>query len=984
MTARSLLFLACWLASPGGALAFEGGPAPSGQGPAVPSAQGGAPLPVPHGLPRYDIDMRLDPARRVVSARERVVFTNRSTVPIDELVFHVYPRYRVPDADKAILAKTLEYLRLSPEEAADYDGRRMQVGRCRVAGRDIEPRFDPSDDTILIVPLAASVPPGGTVAAEIDFLVDLPDKWGRWGQHNGITYLANWHPVLAHHDARGWERTPFVPWHQPWHQEAGHYTVRVDLPDGQVIASSGHVVEERSIAPGWKRATILASPSRDFALVCSERFEVRERFVSGTRVRVHGLPEHGSNPDKALDYACEVIAQYERWFGPYYDREFEIAPSYFGWNGNECSGLVLLDDRIMKLPSAGERYLDHLVTHETCHQWWWNVVGTDGYAETFMDEGLVNCFTALRLDAKYGRNAPLITWPRGLTWLPTVGREDLRLAGYYGWRAKGGDGPVMRDLGEMGNLQTLFSLAYDRGGKVVLMIHNRLGEKRFFEFLRSIYVGYAYQTFHYEDLRRELAAFDPAGDWPAFLDGWLLEHNETDWAIDRVDVGPPGSFDPAVRPVTIELRQDGQMHEPTVLLCRCDGAEVRIPIWPDRGSYDVPGARVDREGPDRWRVRFDSPGRPSQIEVDPDHALLDAVPHNNRWRPDVSWRVTPVVTPLDQSPMFAAYDRPTIIAGPFIDQYARGGFKVGALDAHRWEITAWAGAEPALSEAIFGGEAALHNWPGPNWSPGVFYEEGLYNFYNDQRHSGGRLFLRRRLFESSSVLVDDPVFFEFYYGYGNEFWAGDTGRPVNGMLAALGTRFRYSTLTPYWDPVQGELLDVAAEYGDQAYGSARDYVRVVGEWGIVRKLPTDWGLFPRSRFALRGYGGWAWPDHDTYFRLGGGNRLRALDLVTEEGSALWLMTFEWRFPLWREVDRDFLDHILSVRNLYGAAFYDVGQSYLDDRWGPVVHGPGFGLRLDVSLFTFIERAVLRFDIAQPIGLGGEYGPVLWFGLNQIF
>ena len=53
----------------------------------------------------------------------------------------------------------------------------------------------------------------------------------------------------------------------------------------------------------------------------------------------------------------------------------------------------------------GVRYLDHLVTHETCHQWFWNVVGTDGYAETFMDEGLVNCFTALRLDAKYGRNA---------------------------------------------------------------------------------------------------------------------------------------------------------------------------------------------------------------------------------------------------------------------------------------------------------------------------------------------------------------------------------------------------------------------------------------------------------------------------------------------------------------------------------------------------------------------------------------------------
>ena len=115
---------------------------------------------------------------------------------------------------------------------------------------------------------------------------------------------------------------------------------------------------------------------------------------------------------------------------------------------------MLIDDRVMRLPTAGQRYLDHLVTHETCHQWWWNTVGTNGYAETFMDEGLVNCFTALRLDAKYGRNGPLITWPKGLSWLPTIGREDLRLAGYYGWRRKGGSGPIIQDLGAMGNLIT--------------------------------------------------------------------------------------------------------------------------------------------------------------------------------------------------------------------------------------------------------------------------------------------------------------------------------------------------------------------------------------------------------------------------------------------------------------------------------------------------------------------------------------------------
>ncbi|MEA2632843.1 MAG: hypothetical protein QOE66_3062, partial [Chloroflexota bacterium] len=811
------------------------------------------------------------------------------------------------------------------------------------------------------------------------------DFWGRWGHHNGVTYLLNWYPILAHHDDQGWERTPFAPWHQPWHQEAGHYSVRFDLPADQVVASSGRVTRRDPGGPGRQVVTIVASPARDFAFVCSNRFEVRERQVGATLVRVVSFPEHEANAGRILEFATEVIPQYEGWFGPYYDDEFEIAPSYFGWNGNECSGLVLLDDRVMRLPSAGVRYLDHLVTHETMHQWFWNVVGTDGYAETFMDEGLVNGMTAIRLDAKYGRNSPLIVWPRGLNWLPTIGREDLRLAGYYGWRARGNDGEVIRDLKEMGNLGALFSLAYDRGGKVIGMIHNRLGEDRFFAFFRKIYHDYAFETFRYDDLKRELAAFDPSFDWAKFLDGWLIEHGETDWSVERVEVGTPAGA-AGDRVVTVELKQSGTMREPTVVLCRCDDQDLRVPIWPDRGSYDVPGARVaHRQDEDRWVVTVQAPASPSQVVVDPDHALLDAAPANNRWKPEVAWRFTPLMTPLDESSQFQAYDRPSVVAGPFIDQYARGGFKVGVQRIDRWQATVWAGTEPALREAIFGGQFTLLNFPSPNWSAGLFYEEGLYNFYNDKRHSGGRAFLRYRFLQTSSFLIDDQGFFELYYGTGYEFWPGDDGRPVfTGGLGAFGARYRLSTLFPYWDPVQGYLLEASAEYGNKAIGSSIDYTRATLEYGIVRPLPSRFGRLSKSRVAFRAYGGFGSPDSAPLFRLGGGRRLRALDLSQQTGSSVWLTTFEWRYPLWREIDRDVLDHTVAFRNLIGTIFYDVGQSYFRGEWGPVVHGVGVGLRIDVALFAFLERAAIRIDLAQPVGLGTKLGPVLWFGLNQVF
>ncbi len=79
------------------------------------------------------------------------------------------------------------------------------------------------------------------------------------------------------------------------------------------------------------------------------------------------------------------------------------------------------------------------------------------------------------------------------------------------------------------------------------------------------------------------------------------------------------------------------------------------------------------------------------------------------------------------------------------------------------------------------------------------------------------MFSRYRFLEASSFLVDDAGFAELYYGVGNEFWAGDNGRPVSKPFAAFGGRFRLSTLFPVWNPVGGKLIEATAEYGNRAY-----------------------------------------------------------------------------------------------------------------------------------------------------------------------
>ena len=173
----------------------------------------------------------------------------------------------------------------------------------------------------------------------------------------------------------------------------------------------------------------------------------------------------------------------------------------------------------------------------------------------------------------------------------------------------------------MGNLDALFSLAYDRGGKVIEMIHNRLGDDRFFAFFRKIYHDYAFKTFHYADLKRELVAFDPSGDW-AEVPRRLADRARRDRLGGRAGRGraaveadadvPAG--DGRARAERADGRADGRalpLRRPATSACRSGptGGATRSPA--PRGAParrgplggDGPGARRAVAGDRRSRPR---------------------------------------------------------------------------------------------------------------------------------------------------------------------------------------------------------------------------------------------------------------------------------------------------------------------------------------------------------------------------------------------
>src|SRR5207245_7132590 len=61
---------------------------------------------------------------------------------------------------------------------------------------------------------------------------------------------------------------------------------------------------------------------------------------------------------------------------------------YPGCYGTACPGLVVIDERLFGMPHLAAGLVEFVTAQQVCRQWWYNLVGTNGYGEAWMDEGL--------------------------------------------------------------------------------------------------------------------------------------------------------------------------------------------------------------------------------------------------------------------------------------------------------------------------------------------------------------------------------------------------------------------------------------------------------------------------------------------------------------------------------------------------------------------------------------------------------------------
>ena len=640
----------------------------------LPSDEGRA-LPAPARVVRYDLRVALDAENHQLSGSGTIRWTNPSDVPVSELKLHLYwNAFR--NNRSTFFRESGGRLRRDQADLEEGFGS-IDVTSLTLGARDLRKdwRFEapddgnPEDRTLLSVPLPQAVPPGGSVTLEVAWKGRIPKVFARAGYARDFHMIGQWYPKLAVFEPRGRRRRAEPGWnarqyhaHSEFYADWGDYRVEITVPERFVVGSAGTLVSE-SHANGKRTSVYEQDSIHDFAWTADPRFVLREttwdpekdlpasevaraaRLLGRTeaelrsgfrKVRLRYLmqPDHEAQWRRYADAHSWALTWLGLYAFPYpYEASTCVDPpeDATGAMGMEYQTIFTAGTaRILGVwPLTGFRPQEQVVIHEFGHGWWYGLVASNEFEESWMDEG-INSFTEYEMmDRRYGGMATL---PYGaklssfdLGRLQTISAREVDRLVTPSW--------------EFADDAAYGRNSYARGATAVDQIRRLLGEETFWRAFKAWAERWRFDHPTTEDF---LDAFRPHARGalePLIRETWY-GNGKVDYAVSRAssrEATPFEGYDDRGRKVVSpkeRARDAKKRYESTVLVTRT--GTIPLPVEVVLTFEGGATWRSTWDGKAPWlRLRATSASRLSRAEVDPGRkVVLDADPWNNARRLD--------------------------------------------------------------------------------------------------------------------------------------------------------------------------------------------------------------------------------------------------------------------------------------------------------------------------------------------------------------
>ncbi|HEX8651449.1 MAG TPA: DUF3458 domain-containing protein [Pyrinomonadaceae bacterium] len=503
----------------------------------------------------------------------------------------------------------------------------------------IRTRFNPSgktvfgDETVTLKPLAAGFKSFALDASDMEIeAVTLADtgqslKWTQPPEKLSINLDRAYAPVDTINVRIRYRAVPdrglyFIPvrrgssgrsprpaqiWTQGEPEDNHHWFPCYDFPDdkatseqyittaaNEVAISNGTLVEKRDNADGthtfhW----LMDQPHSTYliSLVVGDYAKLTDTYKN-VSLEYYTYPGTESVARPAFSKTPEMMGWFSRVLNyeyPY-DRYSQTIVANFIFGGMEnITATTHADTEILRY---GEEDLgqatENLVSHELAHSWFGNLVTTRDWANLWLNEGFATFMEASFKEHEHGRDAYLAEL-----------RDDAIL--YFQEDPSKYRRPIVYDRYRV-PVDLFDSTLYKKGGFIVHMLRETVGDEIFWKALNIYLNEYKYQTVVTADLQRVFERTSGQKlDW--FFDQWVYKAGFPELRVRSI-------YNPASRLLTLDVRQTQTPDQTTPAVFRLP-VEIELATAATRARTE----RIEINQREQ-RFTFKLDGRPLMIRFD--------------------------------------------------------------------------------------------------------------------------------------------------------------------------------------------------------------------------------------------------------------------------------------------------------------------------------------------------------------------------------
>jgi hypothetical protein len=352
---------------------------------------------------KYDLTAVLDYAYSRIDVDEKVVYTNRSTAPLTDLVLVV----------EANLQANLFYINsLTWSNGTAVDGYTLNRHR-------------------LTVPLKESLQPGNQIELDMSYSLYPPNTEGVLCFTQSQLNMAGWYPYVAPYvDGRSWivNEPGSVGEYQVYELADFNVSIKLDgAPSTFMLAASSRATMDGD----WYRFT--QTDARNFTWSASNSYQMLEAYAGDIRVRAFVFPWDTVGGQASLDATIQALNLYAELYGTYDQDSLTIVEASFA-DGMEYDGLYFIGQEYFNnYKGEPSSYLTAISVHETAHQWWFGMVENDQANEPWLDE-VFSIYSELLYYERYSPDLVDWWWQTRIDPFNPTGAVDSTIYDFYYFR----------------------------------------------------------------------------------------------------------------------------------------------------------------------------------------------------------------------------------------------------------------------------------------------------------------------------------------------------------------------------------------------------------------------------------------------------------------------------------------------------------------------------------------------------------------------